>query len=217
MLNLFGPRQKKKSSSSMGLLMKGEIERLIQAGNLTISPLLDKDQLGHISVDLRIGTDFLTCQQGRNPFIDGTIDSSQKHPIKSFFTETRRHVGEHFLFHPSQITLFSTLEYIKLPSNVFGVLSTRSSYSRLGLSVSTILQPGYCGCVSVEINYSGNTPVRVTSGARFIQLRLYKTAQNSDYFEFPRKYVCQVRPIASKANEDKDLIILQEIIGQSSI
>lgn len=188
-----------------GLLTKSDIQGLISNKKLTIVPLLDPNQIGGISVDLRIGLDFLSQHQGREAFIDTTEDTISNRPIKSHFTETRRKLGENFLLHPSQPVLFSTLEYIKLPNDVFVDLALRSSYNRLGLSISAIVQPGYCGCISVEVVNSGNTPIKIMSGARFLQARFYKLNKSVDYFNIKRKYTCQVRPVASKANEDDDL------------
>lgn len=191
-----------------GTLTKEELKKLIKKKELTIVPLLEDNQIGEVSIDLRIGTDFLALHQGREAYIDTTEDKIEKRPIKSHFTETRRKIGESFLLHPSQPILFSTLEYLKLPSDVYAILSLRSSYSRLGLTISTIVQPGYCGCISVEIVNSGNTPIKVMAGARFIQARFVRLNNHSDYFNSTRKYTCQVRPVASKANEDEELIKL---------
>jgi dCTP deaminase len=194
-----------------GLISRNEIFSLIKNKELIITPLLDESQIGQISIDLRVGTDFLTSQKGREPYIDATNDEFNNRPIKSFFTETRRHVGEPFLIHPNQTILFSSLEYIKLPNDVFAILSCRSSFSRLGLSISTIAQPGYCGCLSIEMLYSGSSPIKIMSGTRLLQIRLYRLDATTSYFETSRKYACQVRPIPSKANEDKDLFYLKEI------
>lgn len=188
-----------------GTLTNIELLKLIKNKTLTIVPLLEKDQIGEVSIDLRIGTDFLSQHQGREAFIDTTQDEIEKRSIKSHFTETRRKLGETFLLHPSQPILFSTLEYIKLPSNVYAILSLRSSYSRLGLTISTIIQPGYCGCVSVEVVNNGNTPIQIMAGARFLQARFIRLNEKLNYFNGVRKYTCQVRPVASKANEDSDL------------
>lgn len=194
-----------------GTLSKSEIEKLILKKDLTIEPLLESNQIGEISVDLRIGTDFLTLHQGRQAYIDTTQNLIEKRPIKSHFTETRRRVGEGFLLHPSQPVLFSTLEYLKLPNDVYAILTLRSSYSRLGLTISTIIQPGYCGCASIEVVNSGNTAINILSGARFVQARFVRLGEKSIYFRNQRKYTCQVRPVASKANEDEELIKLIEI------
>ena len=185
--------------------MKTEILRLLKNKELTVVPLLDENQIGEMTLDLRVGTDFLSLHQGREAYIDSTKDKITKRPIKSHYTETRRKIGETFLLHPSQPILFSTLEYIKLPEDTYAVLSMRSSYSRLGLSISTIVQPGYCGCFSIEIVNSGNTPIKIMAGARLIQARLVKLVEKSNYFSSHRKYNCQVRPVPSKANEDMEL------------
>ena len=200
-----------KQNKLEGLLTENDINKLIADNNLIIRPLLNEDQVGQISIDLRVGTNFLTSQQGREPFIDATKNQFESRPIKSFFSETRRHLGEPFLIHPNQTILFSSLEYLKLPSNVYGIISCRSSYSRLGLTISTFVQPGYCGCLSVEMLYSGNSPIKILSGTRLIQIRLYKLKNSTNYLNSQRKYICQVRPIPSKANEDTDLITLNKI------
>ena len=198
-------------NKSMGLLSKGEILKLIEKKELIIEPILDKDQIGDISIDLRVGTDFLAMQLGRNAFIDTTTNKIESRPIKSHYTQTRRKVGEYFLFHTNQPILFSTLEYLKLPPNVYAELGLRSSYNRLGLTLNTLIQPGYCGCASVEITNRGNTPIRIVSGTRMVQISFFRINSNSDYFNKTRKYSCQVRPVPSKANEDDELNRLKEM------
>ncbi|SHL96192.1 dCTP deaminase [Chryseobacterium polytrichastri] len=195
-----------------GTLHKNEIKSLIKDNHLFIHPILDENQIGDISIDLRVGTDFLFQHQGRSSYINTSSNDISSRSIKSNFTQTRRKIGENFLLHPFQPTLFSTLEYIKLPNNVYAVLSLRSSYSRLGLTMSTILQPGYCGCISVEIINSGNTPIEIVSGVRFLQARLIKVdSEKLNYFNDIRKYACQVRPVPSKANEDKEIEQLKKL------
>ncbi|AZA72484.1 MULTISPECIES: dCTP deaminase [Chryseobacterium] len=196
----------------MSLIVKEELKKLLENRELIITPILDEKQFGEISFDFRIGTDFLTQHQGRNAFIDTTKNNNITRSIKSSYTETRRKLGEEFLIHPSQPTLFSTLEYVKLPKNIYAVLNLRSSYSRLGLSISTIVQPGYCGCLSVEIVNSGNTSLNILTGTRFLQARFFKISENTEYFSSERKYACQVRPVSSKANEDEDL---EKLIGMN--
>lgn len=198
-------KKRESNNKIMGLLTKNEILQLLEQKILIIEPLLDKSQIGEISVDLRVGIDFLALQQGRNAFIDTTTNEINTRPIKSHYTQTRRKVGEYFLFHPNQPILFSTLEYLKLPTDVYADLNLRSSFSRLGLSLSTIIQPGYCGCASVEITNKGNTPIRIISGTRMVQIRFYRIDNESEYFHTKRKYNCQVRPVPSKANEDMEL------------
>lgn len=191
-------------------LNKPKIKKLIEEEILVIRPLLDKEsQIGQISIDFRLGTDFLVSNLGREPFIDvsGTEESK---PVRNFFTSTRRRFGETFLLHPHQTVLCSSLEYIKMPDDIFGTLNMRSSYSRLGLSVSTIVQAGYTGCISIELTNVNNNPIRLRVGARIFQVRFYQ-GEKSIYKSGNRKYLCQVRPIISKADMDLDLQILKKI------
>lgn len=191
-------------------LTRKSIESLIESKDLIIRPLLDRKQIGGVTVDFRIGQDFLISYLGRDVSIDATGETRDK-PLSSFFDETRRMVGEAFVFHPNQVVLCSTLEYVKLPSNVFMSLTTRSSYSRLGFSLSTVVEPGYCGCISVELTNTGNVPVKVLVGARLLQARFFKVKSKATYDQ-DRKYICQVRPQVSKALEDKEFARLKELI-----
>lgn len=188
---------------------------ILDKKEIIIRPLLQEEQIGELSVDFRLGTDFLLSFQGRHSAIDSS-NYKDPEPSSSFFQETRRLVGSTFLFHPMQTVLCSTLEYIKLPPDIFLSLSIRSSYSRLGLSVSSIIQPGYCGCISMELTNVNNTPVKITVGSRLIQARFYRISENSDYFSSKRKYICQVRPEVSLASNDSESAILKKIRESNS-
>lgn len=194
-----------------GLISQRDLLKLINSQELYVSPLLEDSQIGSISIDLRVGTDFLALNQGRDEFIDTSDNKQSNRPITGHFSSSRRKLGESFLLHPGQTILFSTLEYIKLPNYVYSDLTLRSSYSRLGLQLSTFLQPGYCGCASIEIINHSNTIIKIISGSRMIQSRFYWTDDDHDYFENERKYSCQVRPVSSKANEDSDLNRLRNL------
>jgi len=191
-------------------LTKDEILSLYESGELTIRPLLSQEQFGEMTLDLRLGTDFLVSFQGREPYIDATGDTEAR-PIGSFFQETKRLIGETIFLHPHQTVLCSTLEYLKLPNDIFISISTRSSYSRLGLLISSIVQPGYCGCLSLELTNQNNNAIKIRVGAAILQARFFRLSKETNYFNGTRKYACQVRPVASKANSDKELIILQRI------
>lgn len=192
-------------------ITKDRIKSFYEEGAIVIRPLLSEKQFGEISLDLRLGTDFLVSFQGRESFIDASGDNDNDRPISSFFQETKRLVGETILLHPHQTVLCSTLEYIKIPDNIFIELSMRSSYSRLGLTVASIVQPGYCGCLSLELTNNNNNPIKIRVGATIVQARFFMLESPTDYFSSERKYSCQVRPMASKANLDEELPLLRKL------
>lgn len=79
------------------------------------------------------------------------------------------------------------------------------------VTINTIAQPGYAGCLNLELTNNNNNPINLAVGARVIQGFPYKTSRQSQYFSFPRKYVCQVRPESSAVINDKDLAVLTKL------
>lgn len=192
-------------------LAKKQIQELVASNELIIRPLLENDQIGEMTIDLRLGYNFLVSIQGVNPFIDASLNNNDSFPIKSFFQETRKLLGETFLLHPNQTVLASSLEYIKLPNNLYAELSMRSSYLRMGVSLSAIVQPGYCGCFSLELTNVNKIPINLSIGATLFQARIFKLDVSANYFSKRRKYMCQVRPLITAVNEDSDLVNLNKI------
>lgn len=199
------------------VLGKAEIERRLDK-DLFIRPLLETSQISATGIDLRLGYDFLVSIHGRDAYINasyGEIADDNRKGIKHLFQETRRQIGETFILHPSQTVLASSLEYVQVPEDIMLLVNLRSSYNRLGLSLSTLVQPGYCGCLSIELTNTNFTPVNITVGARLIQVALLKVEGAGSYFTKPRKYSCQVRPETSGVMDDKDLIKLNAILKLS--
>lgn len=175
------------------------------ASGLWIEPLLDNRQIGNVTIDLRLGYDFLVSIVTRRPFIGLDRDDTRFRSIESYFQPTRRELGERFILYPDQVVLTTTLEYIALPSDICADLMTRSSYTRLGIAVSTMVQPGYRGCFSVELFNHGNNPIELIVGAKMFQMRLTKLRGAASYGGIERKYFGNVRPTPSRASDDDDL------------
>ena len=79
--------------------IKERMESTDEAKKLVIRPLLSDSQIGSLTIDLRLGTDFLLCNSGRESSINVTGDDDSR-PFHSLFTETRRVIGESFTFYP---------------------------------------------------------------------------------------------------------------------
>jgi len=187
----------------MSIITRANLTELLSSRRLVIDPILDEaKQIGELSIDLRLGIDFLITSYTRNPYIDIDFDGKR---IDNHFKKTRRQIGDQIVLYPHQTVLASTLEYIKLPSDVFCELKTRSSYNRLGLSVSTIIQPGYTGCFSLELTNNNLSAIKLTTGSRIVQAIFHKVDTELDYLHSVRKYLCQVRPVVSRADKDEEL------------
>jgi len=194
------------------IITSAAIKALISDQRLVIKPLLEENQITSVGIDFRLGGNFLVSVQGREPLINASLNHEfGRSTSKHFFQETRRQLGETFILHPNQTVLATSLEYVKLPENYLLALCMRSSYSRLGLTMSTIAQPGYCGCLSIELTNYNNNPINLSIGSRVFQGLFYETDKESRYFEKPRKYVCNVRPEPSAVINDDDLNVLSNL------
>jgi dCTP deaminase len=197
-----------------GILTKEAILKRLNK-DLFIRPLLDPDkQINSIGIDFRLGYDFLITIHGREAYLNASLNREEGYPERGLghhFQESRRQIGETFILHPNQTILATSLEYIKLPNDVMLMLVLRSSYARLGLTISTVVQPGYCGCMSLELTNTNFAPINLTVGARLFQGLFIPTSADTQYFNQARKYTCQVRPEPSAALADIDLTTLNNI------
>ncbi|EMZ8207956.1 dCTP deaminase, partial [Salmonella enterica subsp. enterica] len=184
----------------MNLLSKAELLQYYESEepeSLFIEPLLNKNQIGNFTIDLRLGYDFLVSIMTRKPSIEliPSKNNDTHQPIRTFFQETRRDLGDRFIVYPNQVVLATTLEYVCLPPDCYADVLSRSSYTRLGLSLNTMIQPGYRGCISLELFNHGNSPVELIVGSRICQIRIFKNETVGEYIshESHRKYFGNVR------------------------
>ena len=195
------------------MIRKEILERLDRDDEqgLWIEPLLDEKQIGEMTVDLRLGYDFLVSIVTRRPYIGIARDDDRFRAISTYFQPTRRELGERFILYPDQVVLTTTLEYVALPSDCYADVLSRSSYTRLGISVNTMVQPGFRGCFSIELFNHGNNPVELVVGAKMFQMRLTRLTDGMAYGGLERKYFGNVRPTPSRAADDEDLFRLRAI------
>lgn len=193
----------------MSLLDKTELLSSLGSSDpdsLFIDPLLDRDQVGSVTIDFRLGYDFLVSILTRRPSISlWEKDHQERRGISTYFQETRRDLGDLFVLYPNQIVLATTLEYLTLPSTMSADIFARSSYSRLGIHVNSIVQPGFRGCVPLELFNHGTSPVELRVGCRLCQARLFRPSAPTQYLDSQRKYFGVIRPTVSRADHDNEL------------
>lgn len=204
----------------MAILSKKQIlERLFDpvfTKRLVISPLLDdKEQLGEGTIDLRLGTDFVVPKRNDAHIFDpmNAIDMSAAH-----LRSDREYVGigEKFFLHPNKVVLAGTLEFLRIPVDLAGRVMSRSSYERLGLSISTLANPGYKGALTITLVNIGNTPLVLYPGLRIMQMSLFEISSDETAGPgYEGKYNHEVGPLFSRAHEDPELKIIKKIRDKS--
>jgi dCTP deaminase len=97
------------------------------------------------------------------------------------------------VLHPGKFVLGITLEWLRLPGDLAGYVTGKSSLGRRGLIIETAagVQPGFAGCLTLELANVGEIPVKLVPGMKICQLFLHKTmsvnSRASSQFKGARK------------------------------
>ncbi|WP_439401841.1 dCTP deaminase [Bradyrhizobium sp. DASA03068] len=163
----------------MTVLGRGELLRRLRDQSLVVSPILSKRQIGAASIDLRMGNVVLMVRSRGSSHVDPAeskrsrssserdqLYRQQKHERYEIPFDTR------FLLHPGSLALVPTLEWIKLPSNIMGNVTARSTWAREGLSIATavLIEPNYEGIATLELANLGDIPIALYPGLRIAQI-----------------------------------------------
>lgn len=125
-------------------------------------------QIGSASVDLRLGTWFVTLRQGHISHLKIGGTDSQLQLTKTHYVPFG---GEYFL-HPGSFVLCASLEWIRVPKNIAAYVIGKSSWGRRGLVIATAagVHPGFTGCLTLELSNVGEIPISITPGTKICQL-----------------------------------------------
>lgn len=151
---------------------------------LVIAPTPDLVQLrktGGASVDLRLGTWFLAMKARRHPVLD-VYDEKTKAPTVSDLTN-RYYIpfGGKFILHPRSFVLAVTLEWLRIPHFLAGMVTGKSSWGRRGLIIETApgIHPGFTGCLTLELSNVGEIPIVISPGTEICQMFLHRLDQTA--------------------------------------
>ena len=82
-----------------------------------------------------------------------------------------------------------TLEWLRLPKNLAGIVTGKSSWGRRGLIIATAtgVHPGFAGCLTLELTNLGGIPISIEPGMEICQLFLHEAnseTQTADKSQF---------------------------------
>ena len=189
------------------ILSDADILRRLEDGNLSVEPLDDLDlQIQPASIDLRLGREFLEFQRTNIPCIHP--DSEQE--VSEYVTETVVDDGDEFILHPGDFVLGTTKERVEIPADLLAHVEGRSSFGRLAVVIHAtagVVDPGYCGQITLELSNLGTAPVALKPGTRISQLIFteLKSPSERPYGEGRgSKYQNQSGPQASRIGGDHE-------------
>ncbi|OGE73842.1 MAG: dCTP deaminase [Candidatus Doudnabacteria bacterium RIFCSPLOWO2_02_FULL_42_9] len=152
------------------ILSDTDIKTKLDTNEIKIDPMPNlAEALGTVSVDLRLGNDFILYRSTSHSVIDAR---DKKIPDG---IEEKISVAEDgdFVIRPRDFVLGSTLEKIELPASIAGRLEGKSSLGRLGLVIHSTagkVDPGFKGNLVLEITNIGTVPIVLHPGMRICQL-----------------------------------------------
>jgi dCTP deaminase len=169
----------------VSLLTKEDLLEALDAPlgrRLVVTPMLDrKRQVGAASIDVRLGPSFLRLRRTESAALDPGKAQLGPLPGSEIYEQMEVPFGASLSLHPGDLLLGATLEYLRLPNNLGAYVIGRSSWGRLGLIVATaiMIQPGFAGCLTLELVNGGANPLHLYPGARVAQLAVHRTDEDT--------------------------------------
>ena len=141
-----------------------------------IRPTPNLQELGNsgaASIDLRLGTWFVTLPRTRFTHLD-VLDQLRPGETDAAKLAKTHYVPFHkrFILHPKDFVLGVTLEWLRMPNKLAGYVVGRSSWGRRGLIIATAagVHPGFTGCLTLELSNVGEVPVALMPGMTICQV-----------------------------------------------
>ena len=155
------------------ILSDRDIRARLSVGDLAIGPLEDESlQIQPASVDLRLGHEFLVYRASQV----AVLDPREPATIALAMERVETPDGQAFVLHPGEFALGTTVEQVKLPVDLVGMVDGRSSIGRLAVVVHAtagFIDPGFVGQITLELSNIGSIPVKLYPGMRVAQLVLH--------------------------------------------
>lgn len=81
-----------------------------------------------------------------------------------------------------RFVLASSMEVFQMPDNLVGVVHDKSTWARKGLSVfNTVIEPGWCGGLTLELVYHGEEELFIPAGAGIAQVLFSRVESPARY------------------------------------
>ena len=199
----------------MGVLNRAEIKRRMSLTDYTekllVTPLLSLEQIGPASINIRLGSSIIIPKKTyveKQDVTNGEMARQTEHRLYD-----RAHLRYHsrFMLHPNQLILGASFEYLSLPFDVFATIMSRSSWGRLGLVVAmaAAVQPGFKGCLTLELVNLSESPIALYPGLPVGQLVFQDVPSKAEKAVYDGRYDCPTEaelPKFFSRDSDRELV-----------
>ncbi|MDR0416307.1 MAG: dCTP deaminase [Propionibacteriaceae bacterium] len=151
------------------LLSDRDIRAAVAAGRIELDPY-DDAMVQPASVDVCLDRYFRVFENRLYTHIDPAEEQAE-------LTAEVRCGDEPFVLHPGEFVLGSTHERVRLGDDIAARLEGKSSLGRLGLlthSTAGFIDPGFDGCVTLELSNVATLPIKLWPGMKIGQLCFFQ-------------------------------------------
>jgi dCTP deaminase len=199
--------------SSTGLVARLNLAKSAESGMLSIVPRPNVEKLaasGAASIDLRLGRWFRTLRPSRTVHLNMKVPSISADGSENII-HTKEHFvpfGEPFILHPNNFVLGITLEWMRLPSDLGAYVTGKSSLGRRGLIIETAagIQPGFSGCLALELSNVGEVPLALVPGMEVCQIFLHEVGPDPKTAK--TQFTGRRKPVMGSIKEDEIVKLL---------
>lgn len=152
------------------------------------------------SYDLTLGNKFLEL----NPIYKGKVISPKnKYTLKNEYVELKPNLNGDVILPPLSFCLATTKEYVRVPTDLVGIVTGRSSLARLGLFVhitAGFIDSGFEGNITLELFNCSENPIVISDIDRIAQI--YFLELNQETFAYDGKYQNQINTTPTRIYKD---------------
>jgi dCTP deaminase len=167
------------------LLSKPDILQYLADGRLVLEPPVSKERIAQVSIDLRLGRKFSTFKE-----CPSYIPAIHVEPSLWSSTDLwEHHEQDIFRLKPGGFVLAQTLEEVRIPADLVGLVEGRSSWARVGITIHVTapkIDPGFHGTITLEMANFGSVPVDLRAGidepAQLMLMRISTPLTSADTY-----------------------------------
>lgn len=182
------------------ILSDRSLRAALADSDIEIEPL-GENAIQPSSIDLRLDHRFRVFRNHTRGVIDVKEDLSDLTEL----VEIEPSGDVPFILHPGEFVLGSTLERVRVPTNLVARLEGKSSLGRLGLlihSTAGFVDAGWNGQLTLELSNVASLPITLYPGMKIGQISFQQMTTESDApygsVSTGSKYQDQVGPVASR-------------------
>lgn len=188
------------------ILSDRDLKARLKDGSIGIDPLEDAAlQIQPASVDLRLSNTFVVYRLPHVP----CIDPRDPHSVSGYTETIVIPEGGAFVMQPGEFALGSTMERVRIPSDLVARVEGRSSIGRLAIVVHAtagFIDPGFEGEITLELSNLGRCAVKLYPGMRISQIVFHTMTSAAEVpYGAARgsKYQGQGGPVPSRISVDE--------------